>query len=115
MARTRRLQEWTRSPPRCFVFSRPTRQRKHGSSVEIPVGPGSNRPEPRRLKIGPTLEHSPMVLTRLPPRAAMAAVGQGNSDWYESFPAYKVVGNTYYVGSKDLATYLITTPEGHIL
>jgi len=35
--------------------------------------------------------------------------------WYEPFPAHRVVGNVYYVGSKDLACYLITTPEGHIL
>ena len=41
---------------------------------------------------------------------AMAVVGQGQADWYEPFPAHKVVGNVYYVGSKDLATYLITTP-----
>src|SRR5437762_12120264 len=46
---------------------------------------------------------------------ATAALGQGPADWYEPFPAHKVVGNVYYVGSKDLATYLITTPEGHIL
>src|SRR5438128_254595 len=45
----------------------------------------------------------------------MAAVGQGPADWYEPFPGHKVIGNVYYVGSKDLATYLITTPEGHIL
>ncbi len=44
---------------------------------------------------------------------AWAAVGQ--ADWYEPFPAHKVIGNVYYVGSKDLASYLITTPEGHIL
>ena len=36
---------------------------------------------------------------------AMTAVGQGSSDWYEPFPAHKVIGNVYYVGSKDLATY----------
>ncbi len=46
---------------------------------------------------------------------AMAAVGQGPADWYEPFPAHKVIGDVYYVGSKDLATYLITTGEGHIL
>jgi metallo-beta-lactamase class B len=39
----------------------------------------------------------------------------GQADWYEPFPAHRVVGNVYYVGSKDLASYLITTPEGHIL
>jgi CubicO group peptidase (beta-lactamase class C family)/glyoxylase-like metal-dependent hydrolase (beta-lactamase superfamily II) len=46
---------------------------------------------------------------------AISAVGQGPAEWYEPFPAHKVIGNVYYVGSKDLATYLITTPEGHIL
>src|SRR5438067_3101612 len=54
-----------------------------------------------------------MLLTTL--ALAMAAVGQGPADWYEPFPAHKVVGNVYYVGSKDLASYLISTPEGHIL
>jgi|GEM_PF-214196 len=31
------------------------------------------------------------------------------------FPAHRVAGNTYYVGSRDLSSYLITTPEGHFL
>lgn len=46
---------------------------------------------------------------------AMTTLGQGPTDWYEPFPAHKVAGNVYYVGSRDLATYLITTPEGHLL
>src|SRR5690348_12045426 len=54
-----------------------------------------------------------MLLTTL--ALAIAAVGQGQPDWYEPFPAHKVIGNVYYVGSKDLASYLVTTPEGHIL
>jgi metallo-beta-lactamase class B len=54
-----------------------------------------------------------MLLTTLV--LAVAAVGQGQADWYEPFPAHKVLGNVYYVGSRDLATFLITTPEGHIL
>jgi metallo-beta-lactamase class B len=28
---------------------------------------------------------------------------------------FRIVGNLYYVGSKDLASYLITTPDGHIV
>ena len=44
---------------------------------------------------------------------ALALTGQGPSS--ERFPAHRVIGNVYYVGSKDLASYLITTPEGHIL
>src|SRR5689334_8459045 len=31
------------------------------------------------------------------------------------FAAHRVAGNTYYVGSKELASFLITTPEGHFL
>jgi acetyl esterase/lipase len=46
---------------------------------------------------------------------ALAAAGQGPADWHEPFPAHKVIGNVYYVGSRDLAAYLITTPAGHIL
>lgn len=37
------------------------------------------------------------------------------SDWTEPFPPHRVIGNIYYVGSKGLASYLITTREGHIL
>jgi metallo-beta-lactamase class B len=37
------------------------------------------------------------------------------NDWVEPFPAFRVAGNLYYVGSKGLASYLVTTPDGHIL
>src|SRR6476620_1186794 len=40
-----------------------------------------------------------------------AGIAQADSP----FPAHRVAGNTYYVGSKELASYLIATPEGHIL
>lgn len=36
-------------------------------------------------------------------------------DWTIPFPAFHVIGNIYYVGSKGLASYLITTSEGNIL
>ncbi|HMD20922.1 MAG TPA: subclass B3 metallo-beta-lactamase [Alloacidobacterium sp.] len=36
-------------------------------------------------------------------------------DWTEPFPPHRIIGNVYYVGSKDLAAFLITTPQGHIL
>lgn len=35
--------------------------------------------------------------------------------WTTPFPPHRIADNLYYVGSKDLASYLITTPEGHIL
>jgi metallo-beta-lactamase class B len=36
-------------------------------------------------------------------------------DWTEAFPPHRMIGNIYYVGSRGLASYLITTPAGHIL
>jgi metallo-beta-lactamase class B len=36
-------------------------------------------------------------------------------DWTTPLPPYRIVGNLYYVGSRDLASFLITTPQGHIL
>ncbi|RBP47591.1 metallo-beta-lactamase class B [Roseimicrobium gellanilyticum] len=43
------------------------------------------------------------------------ANAQNTAEWSEPFPPHKVAGNLYYVGSKGLATYLVTTPEGHVL
>ena len=40
---------------------------------------------------------------------------QSNPDWTTPFPPHRMIGNIYYVGSKDLASYLIVTPQGDIL
>ena len=37
------------------------------------------------------------------------------SDFLAPFPAHHVIGNLYFVGSKGLGIYLVTTPQGHIL
>jgi metallo-beta-lactamase class B len=38
-----------------------------------------------------------------------------NIDWNKPFPAHKIIGNMYFVGSEQLGSFLITTPQGHIL
>jgi metallo-beta-lactamase class B len=38
-----------------------------------------------------------------------------NPDWTTPLPPFKIAGNLYYVGSRDLASYLVATPAGHIL
>jgi metallo-beta-lactamase class B len=35
--------------------------------------------------------------------------------WGRPFPPFRIAGNLYYVGSEDLASYLIVTPKGDIL
>jgi metallo-beta-lactamase class B len=47
--------------------------------------------------------------------AAATLFAQGNTDWHAVFPAFKVAGNLYYVGTADLAVYLVNTPQGNIL
>jgi metallo-beta-lactamase class B len=43
------------------------------------------------------------------------ASAQDTSDWTQPFPPFPIAGNLYYVGSKGLANYLITTEQGNIL
>ncbi len=50
----------------------------------------------------------------LPLALAGALVAQ-TPDWTEPFPPHKIADNLYYVGSKGLASYLVTTPQGNIL
>jgi metallo-beta-lactamase class B len=46
---------------------------------------------------------------------ANRGAAQASPDWTEPFPPFKIAEHLYYVGSKGLANYLITTPAGHIL
>jgi metallo-beta-lactamase class B len=41
--------------------------------------------------------------------------GAANPDWTTPIDPFRIVGNLYYVGSRDLASYLIVTPQGDIL
>lgn len=36
-------------------------------------------------------------------------------EWSEPYKPFRIAGNLYYVGTADLACYLITTPKGNIL
>src|SRR5688572_28908261 len=42
-------------------------------------------------------------------------LGQQAVDWNAPFPPHTVIGNVHYVGSAQLASFLITTSQGHIL
>jgi metallo-beta-lactamase class B len=48
---------------------------------------------------------SPLVGRAQPPQ----------TDWNAPFPPHRVMDNVYYVGTEALASFLITTPAGHIL
>jgi metallo-beta-lactamase class B len=55
-----------------------------------------------------------LAMVGAPGNVALSAQTAGN-DFLAPFPAHHVIGNIYFVGSKGLGIYLITTPKGHIL
>jgi metallo-beta-lactamase class B len=61
------------------------------------------------------LRTSALFLTLLSALTLSAQNAPSSPDWSEPLPPHHVLGNVYYVGTKGLACYLITTPQGHIL
>src|SRR5579862_1319491 len=47
----------------------------------------------------------------------LPAFSQGGvpAGWNDPFPPHKIMDNMYYVGTKELASFLFVTPEGDIL
>lgn len=41
--------------------------------------------------------------------------GSAGSEYLVPFPPHHVIANVYFVGSKSLGIYLVTTPHGHVL
>src|SRR5688500_641355 len=58
------------------------------------------------------------LLAALLASAAPAAAQQTSDEeraWNEPVEPFRVAGNVYYVGASEVASYLITTPEGHFV
>jgi metallo-beta-lactamase class B len=66
---------------------------------------------PAMLQIIPIISRVLILLLA----AAGSVFAQANPDWTKPFPPFRIAGNLYYVGSKGLANYLVTTPQGNIL
>src|ERR1044072_9198539 len=49
------------------------------------------------------------------PRSILSRNMGTDEDQTSAFPPHKVIGNIYYVGTRTLSSFLITTPAGHIL
>jgi metallo-beta-lactamase class B len=47
--------------------------------------------------------------------ACVALLSAQRDDWAKPFEAHRVIGNLYYVGTYDLACFLVAGDEGHIL
>ena len=49
------------------------------------------------------------------PRSILARNMGSDEDQTTAFPPHKIIGNVYYVGTRTLSSFLITTSAGHIL
>lgn len=55
-------------------------------------------------------------LAACPAQTAPAATGAGvPANWTAPFPPFRIAGDLYYIGSQDLASYLVVTSQGNIL
>ena len=56
-----------------------------------------------------------LAIAALPAASGQSAQSLASPDWTKTFPPFRMIANVYWVGTYDLSTYLITTPQGHIL
>ena len=55
-----------------------------------------------------------LLMAILPAMFSIAAFSQPKG-WNDPFPPFRIMDNLYYVGTKELASYLFVTPQGDIL
>jgi metallo-beta-lactamase class B len=47
--------------------------------------------------------------------AGSSTAQPGQTDWNAPFPPHRVMDNLYFIGTEALGSFLLTTPDGHIL
>lgn len=56
-----------------------------------------------------------LVLAAAIPAGISAQLTETERNWNEPVAPFQIHGNTYYVGAKEIAAYLIVTPAGHVV
>ena len=79
-----------------------------------------NSPSPSRQNFTPTMTRRTALTLLGGAAAALAASPRSlafniDPDWTTQLPPFRIAGNLFYVGSRDLASYLVATHMGHIL
>jgi metallo-beta-lactamase class B len=87
------------------------------SACVAAVAIASAGPGPARAQGQPPPDH-PAVTVRgqtYTPRSILARNMGTPEDQSTAFPPHKIIGNIYYVGTRTLTSFLVTTPQGAIL
>ena len=74
---------------------------------------GAQAQNPREMPEGPSITVGGKTYTQR--SLFLRNVGASPDDMTTQFTPHKVIGNIYYVGTKSLGVFLITTPAGNIL
>jgi len=61
------------------------------------------------------LRRTLFALLLLFPMMAACQADPTSRSWNQPVEPFRIAGNLYYVGASDIASYLVATPEGHIL
>jgi metallo-beta-lactamase class B len=56
-----------------------------------------------------------VVLVFIAVKSVFGQVDETSRAWNKPVPPFRIVGNLYYVGAVEITSFLITTPQGHIL
>lgn len=56
-----------------------------------------------------------MIVILLIPASSCAQADDTSRSWNQPVKPFRIAGNLYYVGASDVTSYLIVTPQGHIL
>ena len=56
-----------------------------------------------------------LIVVLLIPASSCAQADETSRSWNQPVKPFRIAGNLYYVGASDVTSYLIVTPQGHIL
>ena len=82
--------------------------------VAVVFGPSARRSEAQGQ---PAPDHPAVTVQgqTYTPRSILARNMGTEEDQTTAFPPHKIIGNIFYVGTRTLTSFLVSTPQGHIL
>jgi len=82
------------------------------AAILLAVSAGTSRAQGQPQPDHPAVTVRGQVYT---PRSILARNMGTEEDQTTPFTPHKIIGNVYYVGTRTLSSFLVTTPQGHIL
>src|SRR4249920_2851816 len=82
------------------------------AAILLVVSPGMSRAQGQPQPDHPAVTVRGQIYT---PRSILARNMGTEEDQTTPFTPHKIIGNVYYVGTRTLSSFLVTTPQGHVL